>query len=176
MTKGDGPMKRATLMMAALALLLAGTGRAQAGPITWGSATNISGDSDVKTDGTTFGALNLGPFDATVNGVTFSAAAVTGGSPSETFGNFQFDGAFPGFVPSSGFGSSGSFFTSLSLGYQNLLSSVMGEPSGFTLTISNLTVGHPYEFEWWNNDSRSPTSNRTETASDIPSAKENRRA
>ena len=86
-------MQRTLLFLAALALFLAGTGRARAGPITWGSATNISGDTDVVTTGTLVGALNPGPFgvpNTTVNGVTFQAAAFT--HPfSDTFGNFGRD-------------------------------------------------------------------------------------
>ena len=46
--------------LAALALLLAGTGRADAAFITWGSATTISGDTDVDNKGALVGALTLG--------------------------------------------------------------------------------------------------------------------
>jgi hypothetical protein len=171
------------LGVAALALLLAGTGRAEAAFITWGSATNISGDSDVKTDGTLFGALNLGGSGTggaasaqTVNGVPFQAANITSGS-SDTFGNFQFTAATRNDTlggTSFSIGSSSSLFTSLSSGYQGLLSTAMTDTfnipinpmSTFTLTISGLTVGEKYEFEWWDNDSRVLLGSLSLTASD----------
>jgi MYXO-CTERM domain-containing protein len=144
----------AVLTLAALALLLAGNGRADDATISWGSATYVSGDSEVKTDGTTFGALNLGASgvsNATVNGVKFTAAGLDSLDTSDTFGDFKFDSSVD-FTPDNTLGSSSSFFTNLSLDYQHLLSSAeVG--GGFTLTISNLTVGHKYEFEWWSNAS-----------------------
>jgi hypothetical protein len=143
----------AVLGAAALALILGGAGQVHAGFITWGGAQNITGDADVKTDGALFGALNIGApgvSNATVNMVTFQAAAVT--NPlSDTFGQFQFNAAGGGFLATNSLGSSGAFFTSLSSGYQSLLSSGLHDNAGFTLTISGLTVGDQYEFEWWNN-------------------------
>jgi hypothetical protein len=161
------------------ALLLAGTGRAEAAFITWGSATDITGDSNVKTDGTLFGALNMGGSGTgaasaqTVNGVPFTAANITN-IGSDTFGNFQFTASGLNSLEGTGtsIGSSSSFFTNLSSGYQGLLSTAalnihvnIGTPM-FTLTISGLTVGDQYEFEWWDNDSRASIRSATLAASD----------
>jgi len=161
-------MKKLLCLLALSLALLALAPTARAGVITWGPATNISGDTDVKNDGTLFGALNIGAdgvSSTSVNGVTFQAAAF-GPMPPATFGHFQFN-AVANFLTGNFFGSSDAFFTSLSSGYQSLLSSAVLNFGGFfTLTISGLTVGDQYEFEWWNNDSRSLTTNRTETASD----------
>ncbi len=162
-------MKKLLCLLALSLALLALAPTARANVIIWGPATNISGDTDVKNDGTLFGALNIGGDGVSstlVNGVTFQAAAFEPPFLSATFGHFQFN-AVARFVTNNSLGSSGAFFTSLSSGYQSLLSSAVLNGGGFfTLTISGLTVGDQYEFEWWNNDSRSLTTNRTETASD----------
>ncbi len=76
------------LGLPALALLLTGGGRVAAAPITWGGATNISGDTDVDTPGTLVGALNLGEQgtpNTTVNGVTFVGFSPQGGGTSGPF-------------------------------------------------------------------------------------------
>jgi hypothetical protein len=141
--KGDQLMKRTTLMLATLALSLAG--RAQAGPITWGTATNISGDSDVNTTGTLFGAFSLGGPNTTVNGVTFTGIGSHG-----TWGNFTFNGT--GTLLGVGFISTNPPFSTLSAAYQELLGNYGGPVAGsLSLTINGLTVGDQYEFEWWAN-------------------------
>jgi hypothetical protein len=127
-------MKRAIVILAALALMLGGVGLADAGPITWSSATNISGDSDVKTDGTAHGALTEGPpgvTDITVNGVSFTASPVGNGSNS--------------------LGSSSSPFSGLSSSYQELLST--GSPADLGVVAIDLIIGHRYLIEFWSNDS-----------------------
>jgi len=137
-----------------LACLVAAPSLAGATPITWGAATNISGDADVSTSGSLVGAFNIGgPGIAatTVNGVVFSPFALSG--TSATNGNFTFTNA-TGFGSNNSTGGSSAPFTSLSAGYQTLLSSVAGDfgtPS--ILTMSGLTAGNTYQFEWWTNSS-----------------------
>jgi hypothetical protein len=145
----------AVLSLAALALLLAGTGRADAAFITWGTAQNISSDTDVSTAGTLVNAVVLGfnrgnpgfnPNPTTVNGVTFQGLFFS----TNTSGNFTFSG-FSTFAFSQPAGP----YSGLSASYQALLSGGTGTSIGtgapFTLTMSGLTVGDQYQFEWWNN-------------------------
>ncbi len=162
----------AVLALAALALLLIDGERAGAAPITWGSATTITGDTDVDTTGTLVAALHLGDTgvaNTTVNGVTFAGLAISG--TSVTSGNFTFDivptllfgqpQTFP-FVAFNGATSAKPPFANLSQSYQNLLSSGAGGKTfgvippfvqTFSLTMKGLTVGHTYEFEWWSDHS-----------------------
>lgn len=63
----------------------------QAGIVTWGAATTITGDSDVSTNGTLFGAGNIADSDSlTINGVTFTGITFTNGETTVTSGNFEF--------------------------------------------------------------------------------------
>jgi hypothetical protein len=139
--------------LAALALLLSAVGPAAAAPMTWGPPTTISGDTDVSTVGTLIAAFNTGGPDiptTTVNGVTFEALALQGNT--FTSGNFTFSHSKPNqaFLFNDHVGSSSPPFSTLSPPYQALLSSFTGG-APFTLTISGLTVGQGYEFEWWAN-------------------------
>jgi hypothetical protein len=137
-----------------LASLVAAPSLAGATPITWGAATNISGDADVSTSGALVGAFNIGGQGVaatTVNGVVFSPFVLSG--LSSTTGNFTFANA-AGFGANNSTGGAGAPFTSLSAGYQALLSSVAGDfgtPS--ILTISGLTAGNTYQFQWWTSSS-----------------------
>jgi hypothetical protein len=138
------------LLLVALALLFGGVGQVSAGPITWGSATTISGDTDVVTTGTLVGALNVGfdgslpPSNTTINGVTFVGLDVITNSTT-TSGPFTFGSV--GTLAANGTPPSG-----LSTSYQTLLKSLtLAGP--FTLTMNGLTIGDQYEFEWWSNKS-----------------------
>jgi hypothetical protein len=139
--------------LAALALLLLGAVRAGAAPITWGSPTNISGDTDVDTTGTLFGALNIGPVGVPptmVNGVPFQGAVLPTSMNSVTLGNnFMFQSTSNFGTNNAGSGSAP--FSTLSAAYRSLLSNFGGGFAGapLTLTITGLTVGHHYEFQWW---------------------------
>jgi hypothetical protein len=62
-------------------------------------------------------------------------------------------------------GGTASPFTTLSSGYQSLLSAAIGPAAGtMTLTIAGLTVGNTYQFEWWNSSSANLNSPGTATA------------
>jgi hypothetical protein len=122
-----------------------------ASSITWSAAQNISGDSNVSTAGTLVAAFNVGGpgvTSTTVNGVTFNPFAVSGAS--STSGNFTFASA-TSFTTSNSVGTAAPPFSSLSASYQGLLGSLAAQIFGapFTLTMSGLTVGQDYVFEWW---------------------------
>jgi hypothetical protein len=128
---------------------------AHAAVISWSAATNISGDADVVTNGTLVGAFNVGGpgvGSTTINGVPFGGFALS--SSSSTVGNFSFAiGGGGSLGGNNSVGSANSPFAGLSAGYQSMLSSIAGDFAPFTLTMSGLTIGDQYEFEWWNNDS-----------------------
>jgi hypothetical protein len=131
-----------------VAVAMLAAARVQAASITWGSPTGISGDTDVDTTGTLVGAFHVGSNLATnINGVHFAPVVLAGSST--TSGNFSFTtattftngGSITGAAP----------YGTLSGGYQTLLDSFGGvvSPATFTLTMSGLTVGQTYEFQWW---------------------------
>jgi len=135
------------------ALSLALCGAAHAAPIVWNAATNISGDSDVSTDGTLVNAVNLGAAGVaatTVNGVLFNPLLMTG--TSVLSGNFTF--AIPiGFSAFNGAGAPNPPFSILSAPYKALLSTIAGDfTTPFTLTMSGFTLGDSYEVELWSNN------------------------
>jgi hypothetical protein len=128
-------------------------------PITWGSAQNITGDSDVSTLGSLLYAYNIGASgvsSATVNGVAFSPYVFPGGGVSTTTtGSVTFTES-PGLLWSSNILGVGSFpFGGLSVNYQTLLSSggSANNPGTLTGSLGGLTVGRDYLIQWWSNDS-----------------------
>lgn len=162
----------AKVAMCGTVLMLAGAGISNAATITWQSAQNIAGDSDVDTVGTLVRALNfnhttldaaeVGGESPTVNGVTFadvspssssswSSGAGAGditlavGAPSGNWGNFD------------GFNGSAAPYTGLSNNYKSLLTSAVfkiGANQTATYTLLNLTPGTPYRVQFFVNDSR----------------------
>ena len=138
-------------------LALAAATAAHAAVVTWGAAQNITGDSNVSTAGTLVGAFNTGAVGVpptTVNGVTFQSFAVPHLTFGATVGNFAIasGAAFSSF--NTAFGSGSPPFTNLSAQYQTLLrSGIRNGNNGFTLTMSSLTVGTQYAFQWWANGS-----------------------
>jgi hypothetical protein len=148
-------MKLAELLTAAVCAL-AVTPPTHAAIITWGAASNISGDTDVSTDGTLVGAFNIGApgvANTTVNGVLFTGLALTGNNVTSGDFNLATAGAF-GFGASNGLGSGAAPFSTLSAPYQTLLESgATSFTAGLILTMIGLTPGNAYEFEWWSNAS-----------------------
>ena len=134
---------------------------AEAALFSWGAATNISGNSDVLTTGSLVGAFNVGDggvASTTVNGVAFSPFAVnsTGGPVSNvTVGNFNLSTPDLFQSDNSLYGSGSTPFSLLSASYKTLLSSativsnLVIDPATFDLTMSSLTVGHQYKFQWF---------------------------
>jgi hypothetical protein len=121
---------------------------AHAANVIWSLPQNISTDSDVNTLGTFIDAASIGnDAPVTVNGVTFSAF-----NPGAPTGSFAITGA-SGY---GGYGVNAAPFNTLSAAYQNLLThgDFGSGNSIMTLTISGLTIGRDYLFQWWANDSR----------------------
>jgi hypothetical protein len=136
-----------------------------ASSITWSAAQNISGDANVNTTGALVHAFNVGGpgvGGTTVNGVTFDPFPLSG--TTSTSGDFTFTIATT-FASNNNVGAGSGPFTGLSASYQALLSSAAGDfTSPFTLTMSNLTIGQSYLFEWWSNFSTGFSSLTTATA------------
>ena len=134
---------------------------ADAATITWGSATTISGTTDVNTEGTLFAASSFGSNSVTVNGVTFDAwSPVPSGTAGVTSGNFTLLQPDTGFAILNAFGSSAPPFSGLPTEYQNLLSDSIYSfgPGSSTVTVSGLTNGQEYSIQFWANDSRAAIS------------------
>jgi len=147
--------------------------------IAWGPATNISGDTDVSTLGTRVAAFNLsdsaGAQPAVVNGVQFDPFGITGNPTNVTVDNFGLSES-PGFLQgSSNFGSPTPPYVTLSPSYQTLLESAAyaSNPPTLTLTMSALSIGQQYQFEWWTNDSSHLNYTTTATAVNSVSLSDN---
>jgi hypothetical protein len=126
--------------------------------VTWGSAQNITGDSDVSTLGTLLYAYNAGDAGVTattVNGVNFSPFVFPNGETNTTTGPVLFT-ENPGLLWSSNsLGVGSAPFATLSADYQTLLSSggSANNPGTLTGIMAGLTVGRDYLIQWWSNDS-----------------------
>lgn len=157
---------RRAVANAATIALLGITGVAEAGvttPITWGAAQTISGDSDVSTSGSlvyayTFGTTSVAA--TTVNGVNFAAFGIPNyATASATVGSLTLQ-EVPGVLSSySNLGGSGAPFTSLTSGYQALLSSggSADNPSTITVSLGGLIAGNQYSVQWWSSNSAGVT-------------------
>lgn len=125
----------------------------KAAVITWGTAKNILGDTDVLAVGTLVEAASLGNTGSvTLNGVTFLGYNLSGSSSG---GHFLMGGnTFGGY--DNGGGPAGSPITTLSSSYQNLLAhgDYTSGNSAMSLFISGLVTGTNYSFQWWASDSR----------------------
>ena len=145
--------------------------------VTWGSAQNISGDSDVSTLGSLLYAYNAGDSGVTattVNGVTFSPYVFpSNGNTTTTTGNVTFTESPDILLSFDNLNSVSAPFSNLSLNYQSLLSSggSAGALGTITASLGGLTVGRDYLFQWWTNDSsNAPWLASTESiASNLPS-------
>jgi len=161
-------LTRLALPSLATLLLASPASAAVVQAINWGTATNISGDSDVATTGTLVTAVNFGRTGTpgvsgtTVNGVTFTAFAVSNGSVSSAgpIAGVQIAES-PGVLYSSNtLGTGSGSFASLSSSYQTLLGSAVGGtlPATVTVTLSgdgtnSLVVGRQYLLQLWVNTS-----------------------
>jgi hypothetical protein len=130
-------------------------------PITWGSAQNITGDSDVSTLGSLLYAYNAGGSGVaatTVNGVPFSPY-VFPNHPHQTTttGSVTFTESPHSLLPFNDLGSVAPPFDFLSESYITLLRSggSAGLPDTITGTFGGLTAGNDYLIQWWSNDSAS---------------------
>ncbi|EIP99648.1 PEP-CTERM putative exosortase interaction domain-containing protein [Opitutaceae bacterium TAV1] len=132
-------------------------------PITWGTAQNITGDSDVSIAGSLVHAFNIGlatGTETTVNGVTFTSTSREG-----IAGQISFSGT-PAFNATT-YGNTTEPFNSLSGNYKFILQSAVykassgGAPGAFTLTLEGLTIGAEYQIQVWTHDARNNTNSRT---------------
>lgn len=152
-------MKTTIASVLTAAVLSALSSSALGAVITWSSPTTVSGDSDVSTAFPTFGAWHFlnGGANTSVNGVTFTdffssinGQALASGQPNFTGGDNEGNSI-------GAFGGDTSPFTSLSSGYQTLLSRGLFKADGnsaTTLTLNGLTIGQQYRVQIWVNDSR----------------------
>jgi hypothetical protein len=125
-------------------------------PISWQIPFTISGDSDVSTDGNLVAAFNMNGPAITVNGVFFASFPVTAGTADANSGNFAFhETQGPILLAPTNLGSTQAPFSNLSANYQTLLSTGLAsnELDLVVLTISGLTIGRQYEFQFWVNGS-----------------------
>jgi outer membrane autotransporter protein len=147
--------------VAALAGLLPAA--APAAPIVWAGPQNITGDSDVFVGRIVTGAFNLGGpgiTGGTVNGTTFKPIVLSLTASSVTVGNFNLNSAPSAFFFSNAGGSTFPPFSNLSPGYRAILANYGGSASflpavPLKLTMSGLTLGRIYTFQWWANQSAS---------------------
>ena len=162
----------ARLLVAVSAISFAAVCVAQAGAegsvIVWGTPTTISGDSDVLNNGTTVAAFNMNGPAATVNGVTFASWTFQTLSTTTSMGNFTFTESPGHLLAVGGLGSGSAPFANLSANYQSLLSTAIAtdDNNTLTLTMTGLTIGKTYEFQWWLNASNigTPAFNTTASA------------
>lgn len=162
-------MQRINKMIAAgtgaLLLLACGIG-AQGAVITWDSATALSAESDVSTNGTLAIAANPGGGAVTLNTVLFQAANA-GGSPIAVSGHTVTNGGYSLTLPynnqvNAGFwtganpGGSASYNTALDTARFNPVS----PNTSVTNTIGGLTSGNTYEIQVWAVDTRGGTAGR----------------
>jgi hypothetical protein len=160
-------IKPRVLTISALLLLLKGA--LFASTLTWGPATNITGNSDVATTGSLVDAWDLGEAgvtSTTVNGVLFTGVDVNGLNPVQ-------DSTFNLSVPTNNdpinelhatnsAGSGNAPFSNLSSAYQGLLSNLLEATEGpVTLKIFGLTPGDTYLFEVWYSWSSDPGASTT---------------
>jgi hypothetical protein len=126
---------------------------ARGASITWDTPQHISAVGDVSAVGTLVGAANVGDVgvpSTTVNGVTFASFAAPGGNG--TSGIFTMTAGGGVFQSNTGAASPNPPFSSLDPNYQTLLSSyVVPLFSAVTLTMTGLTVGLQYQFQFWSN-------------------------
>lgn len=159
-------MKRALLPLIFVGgLFFVPSSRGQA-VVTWGSALNIAGNTDVVTAGPLVRAFTIGSSDvspASVNSVTFEAFGI-GVDPnptSVTVGNFTLAESVTALAGSNFLGGESGSFAALSLEYQSMLGSggyaTEENFQTITLTLGNLTPGQGYRFQWWINNSSSST-------------------
>jgi hypothetical protein len=138
-------MKKTTSILAATIAL---TISAQAA-IDWGTATTISGDTDVLNTGTSLYAYAFGDTTgATVNGVTFTGV--------ENLTNTGGDFTTAGVSSHNDFTGAAAPYTALTADYQELLKGAVYDtwsPS-VTFSLNNLVDKQEYAVQLWASDSR----------------------
>ena len=159
------PLKKLTRLQSAHPIrfaawcLLTSAVSVHAGFVTWSTPHTIVNNSDISTTGTLVVAHNLGApgnSSATVNGVTFTPFGTNG--PVNILGNVKLSAAANILGDNINFGEIVMPFSDLTLPYQTLLqsgsfTSGLFPPPEITLTLSGLSMGTQYQFQWWANQS-----------------------
>ncbi|PZR72456.1 MAG: hypothetical protein DLM73_13150 [Chthoniobacterales bacterium] len=151
-----------TALFVALVLLSFPVFAATAATVTWGAATTISGDNDVSNAGTLIGAFNVGDGIAsttTINSVPFQPFNVPNGTTAPvSSGNFTLACVGGDSLSSDSSTSNSNPYASLSSSYRTLLSTytIRGIAQPMTLTMTGLTVGRNYQFQFWSHVSFNP--------------------
>ncbi|MCX6878556.1 MAG: Ig-like domain-containing protein [Verrucomicrobia bacterium] len=128
-------------LLVALAAWCAGASSANATPITWGAAQNVTGASDVLNTGTPVYAYAFGTDVGaqTVNGVAFAVGGIGGGGTNVTITGGQACGPY--------------FPLSSPAGYNGILKGAVfaNNASGavMTATLKNLVEGQEYAVQVW---------------------------
>ncbi len=129
----------------------------EAGGVVWEMPQNITGDSDVVTEGGLLYAYTQAPEGTTVNGVTFKAGNGGGNFPASeklpNLGVASFANWYSAFLPDEVECPQG-----MSDGYRRLINCgvyKVTSTESTTLTLHNLIPGHRYLVQIWSNDSRS---------------------
>lgn len=139
-------------------LLLAASFSASAADITWGTPTDITGDSDVDTRGVLASAHCFHNGDQTINGVPFTSTTVSAGTGPFLVGSHSVEQTAPiaGVIYTTG------SFTSTTAPFANLSPALRSVLSGAVLrnvsvpkllTLNGLTPGSRYRVQFWVNQS-----------------------
>ncbi|MCB1210457.1 MAG: hypothetical protein KDK97_14080, partial [Verrucomicrobiales bacterium] len=126
---------------------------------TWGTPFEITGPSDVSTDGALIGAYNISDYTGSaIPGVTLNGVLFTGLVTQylgASVGPFTLYGdTTRGY---NSFGDSVAPYTDLDADYRDILKSGLYDNSvsadGYTLTIDALEIGQEYSIQFWVNES-----------------------
>lgn len=124
--------------------------------INWGTATNMSTDTNVAANGTAFDAATFYSTATTVNGVTFNPLTTAATFSSPDVGGLKDASGDITVLYTGGVIPPGSTYLAYAGGsanYNNVVSTLSysfgtGSGSG-TVTLSNLTLGQTYQVEVW---------------------------
>lgn len=160
------PLMKTTLLLTPVIASCLLVSNSLAAPIIW-AVGDISGNSNISTNGSGLLAYNFGNTTETINGVTFAqatvstASSITIGGSNE--GAIQFSGGQWSQNNASFGGSSSNPYASLSTAYQGFLIGATGAGGDRDVTLLNLDSGQEYEIQFWSNDSRNIASVWTRT-------------
>lgn len=152
-------MKHSRILLGLATIFLGSS--VHAAPITFATAVNLTGDSDVSTAGAFQYGYTWAGATGTVNGVTFTTTPTSNGAVGTNLTLASWSTA-----NATAFTAASGAFGSLSTAYKAMLvGGVYNNTAGGTssVTLNNLVVGRRYAVQVWVNDPRSGTSARVET-------------
>jgi hypothetical protein len=179
MTEGDATMKRASLMLAALALLLGGVGQASAGPIVQNGSFEavqigfpfVSHNLSDIPDWTHTGSLGDGPLwhvgyadgDGSVTVAGDGVQFVTMGGGDGPFGSSSFDQVVSGFMPGTTY--TLTFKMAAEANFSGPQSLTVDFPTGSSTGAQTFTAATP-PFNYWS-DWETKTENFVATSTSV---------